>query len=173
MKKYILLAARLPFFLALLLWLQDSVIPKTFLYADDSINNFQQEIIYAKQKHEAISTKMDVVQAFMDSQQALTLQEEAQKLMQEVAEKDDSKGQANLQNKFVKELPKEAPAKKSSWVTHLKNSFKKEKPKAPVDTTSKKDIQKIIPFFQGFGRKEATISDGEALYKVAVSDRKV
>ncbi len=151
MKKYFLLALRLPCFLALFSCLQDSVIPKTFLYADDSISNFQQEVIYAKQKHEIISTKMDAVQAFMDSQQALTLRGEAQKLMQELAEKDDSKSQANLQNKFVKELPKEAPTKKSSLVTRLKT----------------------IPFFQGFRHREATVSDGEALYKVAVSDRKV
>ena len=159
MKKYFLLALRLPCFLALFLWLQDSVIPKTFLYADDSLNGLQQEVIYAKQKHQAIATKMDAVQALMDSQQTLNLKEDAQQLMQELDKKDASKNKADLKTALSKELPKGAPAQKPSLVSKIKNVFKKEKKNFFWASLAYKD--------------KKTISEGEALYKVAVSDHDV
>ena len=153
MKKYFLLALRLPCFLVLFLCLQGSVVSKTFLYAEDGLSGLQQEVIYAKQKHQAISAKMDAVQALMDSQQTFTLQEEAQKLMQELSEKDYSKSRAELKTKPSKELLKKISAENPSWVSKIKNAFKKEKSTTPA------------------GKK--ALSDGEALYKVAVSDHRV
>src|SRR3989338_2670081 len=168
MKKYFLLALRLPCFLALFLGLQDSVIPKTFLYADDSLSGLQQEVIYAKQKHQTIVTKMDAVQSLLDSQQ----------LTPDPGVKDDSKNQASLESEPSKELPKEIPAQKPSLVSKIKNVFKKEKSEklAGIEPKkeAKKDDWKKNFFWAGLGYKDKkTISDGEAIYKVAVSDRDV
>src|SRR3989338_7321621 len=107
MKKYFLPALRLPCFLALFLCLQDFVIPKTFLYADESLSCLQQEVIYAKQKHQEISAKMEAMQALMDSQQTFDLKEDAQPLTQEPDKKDASENQADLKSEPSKELPKE------------------------------------------------------------------
>ncbi|GEM_PF-1122219 len=168
MKKYFLLVLRLPCFLALFLWLQDSMISKTFLYADDSLSGLQQEVVYAKQKHEAIVTKMDAVQSLLDSQQ----------LTQEPSVPGDPKSQADLKSEPSKELPKEVPVQKPSLVSKIKNVFKKEKSEKPTVLKPKKEAKKDAWnknfFWAGLGYKDKkTISDGEALYKVAVSDHDV
>lgn len=157
MKKYSFLSLRWPYLLALCLVLQDFTIPKTFSYAEDGINTFQQEILYAKQKQQTITAKMDAAHLLLDSEKTRTLQEDAQALMQELAERGYSKSPADLKAEPAKELPKELP-KKSSWISNVTKVFKKDRSE-PVKRPS-------------YGYKDK-ISDGEALYKVAVSDNKV
>ena len=73
MKKYSFLSLRWPYLLALCLVLQDFTIPKTFSYAEDGINTFQQEILYAKQKQQTITAKMDAAHLLLDSEKPRTI----------------------------------------------------------------------------------------------------
>ena len=74
MRKNLSLFFGVLFFSALFLWQQDLPISKTFAYAyaEDGLNTLQQEVIYAKQKQQAITAKMDAVHATLDGESVVT-----------------------------------------------------------------------------------------------------
>ena len=89
MKKYILRPWWLPIFLAFSLGGQNLIIFKTFAYAEDTLTSFQQEVIYAKQKHEAIVSKVTDPGLLMEGQKNESLEKEASSLLDELTKKGD------------------------------------------------------------------------------------
>ena len=169
MKKCNLWPRWLPIFLAFSLVGLSFIIFKTFAYAEDNIAAFQQEVIYAKQK------QVDVTPKNSDA----TLEKEAQSLLQELSEKGYTVQKGPLKNN-----PAPNPSiKRWFWDPNIKSVLIHDKPVKeiklePMKSSSKKPFEKEEPkdpgwFLRKLGYREKKPTDGEMLYKVAVSDNKI
>ena len=159
MKKHTYTTLGLSLFLSTCLAAGGSPLIKNFAYAEDNVNALQQDIIYAKQKQQAISGKVESVNLYMDNEKSRYLQEEAEGMIQQLVEKDVSGSRTPItrQEKSVQEVRLEV--KKGPAV----------KPPQPP----KKDREKTGWPWPKLVYKERLLTDGDALYKVAVSDDKV
>lgn len=168
MNKYNLYPRCLPILLAFSLVGQNFIIFKTFAYAEDSVAAFQHDVIYAKQKQQEIAPK--------NSDAAL--EKEAQNLLQELSKK----GYA-IQDGPSKNIKPKSVEKKWFWDPNIKSVLISDKPVKeikiePMKGSSNKTIQKQENvdggwFLRKLGYKEKKPTDGEMLYKVAVSDNKI
>ncbi len=121
-------------------------------YADDSLKLLQQEVIYAKEKQEAISGKIDTISSLLEKERFSSEGAEAENFVQELIKKESPTHEV--------ELKIEVPARPAGGPRETKPA-KKSKPQPP------KKSKGWFGFSYG---EEKAISDGEALYKVAVSD---
>lgn len=126
------------------------------LQASEDLTLFEKEIVYARQKQEALSHKMDLIRASLDGEKSRQLEVEADRLLSEVMVKGAvPSGDADVKSAEVKFTP--IPRGEAE---------KKVKPKAPHPF-----VKRLLPWV---GKsKDVSVTDGESLYKVAVSDGKI
>lgn len=178
---------------------------KTFVYADESLSTFQQDIVSAKQKYQAISGKMNSVNVLLAQEDAKISQTSPDQnspinapILEVVKPFSAQNFQAESQTDLVKDSKINQPAKtfisdkpiKDVKVEKLGNnrwfwerdSDKKKQPTpsnlSPFNLEKIEVKEKPKPTNKWFwdsssGQKENQISDGEALYKVAISDNKI
>src|SRR3989338_7682633 len=184
MKKYIFHLQWLPIFLAFSLGVMFFLIFKTFAYADDGVAAFQQEVAYAKQKHEAILLHAS----------GNTMEKEAENLLDELAKKGYSgelkntdkaaeKGSAIEPEKKPVIEPVKESGKKWPWVSSIKSILARDKPTkkvvlkpmkgGPKGGRKAKKQKDEGWFLRTLNYREKRPVDGELLYKVAVSDGKI
>lgn len=139
------------FFLSLSFLLSHSIVCRSVAHAaEETLTSFQQEVVTAKEKHRAISGKMETVHLLLDNEKARALQTEADQLLKGLMSKRYSEVP-------VKEVPLKAP--RSS---------------APAETVTKEKKGWSWPTFSLPNKyKEKDLSDGQMLYRVAVSDSKI
>lgn len=147
-------------FLVLFLVVSGTPVLKTFALADESIAALQRDVILAKEKDRAVAVSMNAMPAKIDTSKKSVLQAEAQRLIQELLDKDISGSERagyvaepitpekKISEIKLKPAPKKPEVKKRGGWPWLK-----------AMTGGYKDFQKI--------------EDGLALYKVAVSDGKI
>ena len=164
----------------------DFISLKTFAYAEDSVTAFQQEIVYAKQKHDAIVSKMNDTGFLMDQKKNDALEKEAVNLLEELATKGHPSEPKNPEIELKKE-PTVQPANTNgtqwSWATKLKSVLMHDRPVKEVKLEPMKGEPKRPTavnesgdtgwFWRKLGYRERQPTDGEMLYKVAVSDNKI
>ena len=121
MKRNFFFLLGLPSYLAFFSTVGYSTICKSLAYADEALNTLQHDVILAKQKHEAISNKIDTASSLLDAEKSRTLQEEAQALMQQLTEKGYSKSQTQTQTEKTS-----VKGDKSNWLSRLKDKFVKQ-----------------------------------------------
>lgn len=124
--------------------------------ADDAVLTLQNEIVQAKAKQNQISGKMETVELYLDDQKSKLLQEQADDLMREIT----AKG-------YASEPTEETPA-----ATVVSDKVVREIKIQPAA----RPIPKPAPmwFWPKWGiKKESPVSEGEVLYKVAISDNKI
>jgi len=154
MKKMTAFLTIAPIILVLSVLSTDSfMIYKSFAYAEDNLNSFQQDIISAKQKQQSIRSEMDNVGMTLDRQKALMLQQEAQNLIDEMMRDGYAHGPDGL--KFISD------GEKNSSPQEVKVQTKPEKKEPP----------KKRWFFMPY--KEKQVTESELAYKVAISDSKI
>lgn len=178
MKKYIFYPRWLPIYLAFSLVAADFIYFKSFAYAEDTLAAFQQEVIYAKQKQQAIVPNINDA----------ALEKEAQSLLMELEQKGysiQSKSKTLEQEKEagINAPVQKTPSKKWPWELGIKSLLVSDKPVKeiklePMKGASKKrhetlDTRDSGWFWRKIGYKEKKPSDGEMLYRVAVSDNKI
>ena len=122
--------------------------------ADDSLASLQQEIILAKQKHQLLSNKVVAVQTLLESDKSPDLKLEADKFLEELASKE----------------PIRSPSQTQA-VQEVKTEYKIPAPKKIVDKS--KPWFDFRSWYGGYYYSEKKLSDGEALYRVSVSDHKI
>ncbi|MBI2095504.1 MAG: TolC family protein [Candidatus Omnitrophica bacterium] len=161
----------LPFFLGLSFVLDGSGIYKTFVYAED-LGAFQQEIVLAKQKHQAILHKADSVTKALDRQTRIFLGQDPDRPLGKFDTESIARGPDRT--KLL-----ESPPRSSYREPRLVPSApRKTAPKAPEaarpKTIKPKEKAKagggIFPWKR---YREKEVRDSEMLYKVAVSDNKI
>ncbi len=122
-----------------------------FCYAEESLNSFQQEIVYAKQKQQSIAQKMDSVNVALDQEKSVYLEKEAQDLITELTRSGYEQGP-----KEIKLTPSTQKPQQTSPLA------------APVAEKPKAKKGWFAPKY-----REPKLSEGQMLYKVAVSDGKI
>ncbi len=175
MKKCIFYLHCMPIYLVLSLGITDFVFFKPFAYADDGVAAFEQEVIYAKQKHEAILLQANGNGLLTDDQR----NQGAQNFLDELAKKSDSSASTQSENEKIEPLvqPANPSVKKWPWIPNLKNILVQDKPVKEIKLEPAKTAPKTPGesgwFLRKLGYREKKPTDGELLYKVAVSDNKI
>ncbi|OIO39264.1 MAG: hypothetical protein AUJ72_01065 [Candidatus Omnitrophica bacterium CG1_02_46_14] len=173
MKKYVLYPQWLPIFLALSLWAMGFFYFKSFAYAEDSVASFEQEVIYAKQKHQAIVSQINGPRRIIVNPQGSN----AQDFLNEIKKNSISTETIN---------PAETPApsvKKWPWLSNLKSVLIHDKPMKEIKLEPFKNVVQTFKkseeeenngwFLRNLTYKEKKPTDGEFFYKVAVSDNRI
>ena len=176
MRKCIFHLQGLSVFLVFSLGAASLFIFKTFAYAADSVAAFQQEVAYAKQKHEAIISHAN----------GNAMEKEAENLLEELAKKGYSNQPKSINETAVTKPasePAKEPSKKWQWVSNLKSILIHDKPVKKVSLRPMKGVPKSSReveksndagwFFRTLNYREKKPTDGELLYKVAVSDNTI
>jgi outer membrane protein TolC len=139
--------------------------------ATEALESLQSEVIQAKQNHKAISSKIENVDLFLDQEKSKFLETEANQLIDELVTKNYSQSQqaasaalegGALPSSSVSETS--APVVLKPTPSEKKYSFKRPRRPKELWWLGWKDK----PYAQ-----EGSISDAEALYKVAISDNKI
>jgi len=160
MKKYTRPPCGLAFCLAVSIGLGVSFFAAPPVLAEESLNAFQQEIIAAKQKHQAISGKMEAVDQVFEDQKGVALIEEAKNLMEELVEGGYSSAKDVEPRVMPKLLFKEKTAREIHLISRKPPAVKPEGPQWPW-----------LSFVDW--RKKLSAADGNELYKAALLDGKV
>lgn len=155
MKKNLRTLSAFLLFLSLSLFESDFFVSKSLLYADDNLKLLQQEVIYAKEKQQAIPGKIDTIGSLLEKERFSSQGTEAENFIRDLIKKQPSDHPVE----FKVEAPTtKAPAAKVSVSSAGKGVGREKVPK------------KSKGWFGFSYGEEKAISDGEALYKVAVSD---
>ncbi len=140
---------------------------KSLGYSDDSLSSLQQEVIYAKEKQRMIAQKSASITVAVDPEQNKPLENQADSLMKELIQRNYS---------FMGGQPERAEVlEKSARYVQIqpKKTKKTEKQKKPDPFSKMADGMKKVLLSPWPEYKEPKLAEGEALYKVAVSDRVV
>ncbi len=123
------------------------------LQAEDSLPSFIREIIQAKEKQVSFTNKMQHVHLALDADRTTKLEEQADQFIREL------------------EVPKPAP----KVVTLAKTEVKPAQIILTPPQTKKASPIPLLSWknFMFRSKSEPKLTDGEALYKVAVSDKKI
>lgn len=162
---------------------------KSFVYAEESVNSLMQDVVYAKQKREDLTKKVESIDRVMDTEKSKLLKEEADRLIAELSAQKESttdqilKADVKVEPQKPAGNPGSSPETKSVSVPlKLKNIVLKDKPvKEPKIKPSRASDDRSIMAKEGFLNriipvwpyKDRDLTESEALYKVAVSDNKV
>jgi outer membrane protein TolC len=132
-----------------------------FAFSAEDVNQFQQEIIMAKQKQGIIAQKVQNVKLTIDQQKNQELRNEAEELMEGLVEKKAEKTYQPIEFKMpARKIPVKSDAQ-GDWVT-------------AIDRLGK-PIQSAFSWMSAKQKtyREKSLTEGEVLYKVAVSDGKI
>lgn len=149
----------------------DCVFFGTFARADDSLNSFQQEIIFAKQKQADISQKIDLIHSVLDQEKSDSLQKEADQLLDELSKKEFISA-ASVEKPPVELKVQPTKIQKSELKPSQKKSLiLKLSPKKVPLIKNKQPAKKW--FWPASYGNQYQFTEGQSLYRVAVSDKKV
>src|SRR3989338_4470396 len=160
---------------------------KSFVYAEDSMSALVQDVVYAKQKQQAITGKVEAINTVIRSEKTKFLKSEADRLIEELTAQKETKAVEILKPDVKIETAKSPEitpetGKLVDLSFKLKNLLIQDKPVKPSSAKpggkSKKEPGRygenpIGWVWPHFGYKGTKLAEGEAIYKVAVSDNKL
>jgi len=158
MKKYVHPPRGLAVFLALALGLGLPSFSSPSALADETLNTFQQEIIAAKQKQQAVSGKMEAIHEMFDEQKGVALKEEAHRMVDDLVTGGFSSANYSESKAMPRLLFNDKTTKDIRLISKKAPFVKPEGPQWP---------------WLSFVNPNKQLADGEALYKVALSDNKL
>lgn len=146
-------------------------------WPQENLKTLQQEVVQAKEQQAAIANKVEIVNAALENEKSRVLKEEANGLMDELIKEGYSQGPDSLKYVSTQEFVKEESQKKleATKGQEVAKEIKIAPAKNQKNTKPKKIVEKKKPFIKlpFYEHKEEKLSDGQALYKVAVSDDKI
>ncbi len=158
----------------------------SFAFAEDSVSSFQQEIVYAKQKHDDIVSKVNEPSLIVEDKKDDRLEKEAGGLLNELTAKGYSTSSPVKESSSSKSTNSQTSLSNGTqwaWASKLKSILIHDKPVKeiklePMKMSSRKSSPENAAedkgwFLRKFNYKEKKPTDGELLFKVAVSDNKI
>ncbi len=152
------------------------LVSKDLVYADDNLSSFQQEILFAKQKQHDISEKMGMIHQMLDQEKSSSLKKEAENLIEELSKKSPAPTTLGEFPAAQKESGIRIPVKREPPLGEVKPSpvkpQKKQDKKAPGKRWFWSIAQPSGLWPASYGN-QYQFTEGQSLYRVAVSDKKV
>ena len=167
-----------PMVLALSLFFSAFSLSKTFVYADDSLSTLQQEVIFAKEKHQAVAGKASVVSSMLDQDKTSVLQNEADRLIQELTEKGYThlspvENPVKVQEKALPAVEMKPQGPKPVDIRLTPSPQQTTQKEVVIKQYAKKQAPKKEKWYSPEAYRPKQFSEADALYRVAVSDKKV
>ncbi len=152
---------------------------KSFSYADESMTSLVQDVVYAKQKQQIIATKVETINTAIENEKSKLMTSEADRLIQELSTQKSAQAAQILKADVKIDTPK---SPELDLPSRLKNLLVQDKLVKKISEKSAEKSKKepakygknpIAWVWPHFGHDSTPLTEGQALYKVAVSDNKV